>query len=319
MTRGLWLLLAVCPALAHMVSMSTGEARISGARVHYELRMPLYEIAHLRDPEKSLLDNIRFSSDGVDGRLLDKACRADPAEDSYACSATYEFPSPVERLHVECTFHAITVPNHVHLLRASLGGKTDQAVFDLTFTKADIRFAPPTTAEMVLSQGLAGALRAAGGAAPLLFLVALALAARSRRELAALAGALVAGELLACVLAPRLGWQPAPRFVEAAAALTIAYLAAEMLLLPGAGKRWMVVGALGVLHGLNFEMFLRASGYSAVNVLAGAGLAELALAALFGLALLRLRRAVTRKVVFQGAQGLLLAIGAVWFVVRLRG
>src|SRR6185295_17884058 len=118
----------------------------------------------------------------------------------------------------------------------------------------------------------AGALRAFGGVVQLLFLASLVLAARNRRELLALAGMFLAGQVTSAVLVPLTNWQPAARFVEAAAALTIAYLAVEILALPRAGSRWLVAGVLGGFHGLYFELFLRNTGYSAGWVLAGASL-----------------------------------------------
>ena len=81
-------------------------------------------------------------------------------------------------------------------------------------------------------------------------------------------------------------WQPAPRFVEAAAALTVAYLAVEILLLPEAGARWLVAGVLGVFHGLYFHLFLQTTGYAPALVLPGAALAELAAIAMLALVLL---------------------------------
>ena len=69
-------------------------------------------------------------------------------------------------------------------------------------------------------------------------------------------------------------WQPAPRFVEAATALAVAYLAVEILLLPQAGARWLVAGVLGALHGLYFHLFVQTTGYSPALVLLGAALAE---------------------------------------------
>ncbi|MCE5310625.1 MAG: HupE/UreJ family protein [Acidobacteriales bacterium] len=318
MTRRLALLAAIAlPVAAHMVSMSTGEARLEGARLVYNLSVPLYELTHIKNPEQALLANIHFSSAGVEARVVDKACRADVADAAYVCSATYEFPEPVERFQVECTFHAVTVPNHVHLLRASMGSKTDQAVFDFSFTKADLRFAPPTTFELITSQAMAGAFRACGGLAQMLFLLVLVLAARSRRELLALAGMLIIGEAAACVVAPRLGVQLSPRFVEAAAALTVAYLAAEILLLPEAHKRWLIVGVLGVFHGLSLEMFIRASGYRSPFVLSGVIVAELTIIAALALLLGQVRRATSSPLVVRVPAALCALVGAVWFGLRL--
>ena len=52
-------------ALAHMVSMSSGELRVDGAHAHYELRMPSYELVHMQDPQRTLFGNIHFRSGGA--------------------------------------------------------------------------------------------------------------------------------------------------------------------------------------------------------------------------------------------------------------
>src|SRR2546423_15510877 len=105
------LVLLACPCAAHVMSMSSGDLAIQGARAHYELRMPLYEVAHVATPERTLLEHIRFAG----ARLVRSECRAEPAREAYICIADYEYAAPVDRVDVECTFTAITVPNHVHL------------------------------------------------------------------------------------------------------------------------------------------------------------------------------------------------------------
>jgi len=308
------LLLASLPAAAHVVSMSTGELGIDGARAHYELHMPLYEVAHVQTPETTLLQHIHFFSAGREARLLRSQCAADKARDSYVCTADYEFAAPVEKLDVECTFPAITVPNHVHLLRAQLGGKEDQGVFDLTFTRTTLRFRPPAPMEIMAVQSGAGAVRALGGLAQVLFLVTLAMTARGRKELLAMAAMFLAGQVLCVFIVPHTNWLPTPRFVEAAAALTVAYLAVEALLLPQAGSRWLVAGALGAFHGLYFCLFLQNTGYRAPLVLAGAALAEIVVLGVLALLLLRAGRLVHRV-----GEAALLACGLFWFVLRLNG
>src|SRR5205823_5624231 len=193
---------------AHVMSMSTGDVRLEGNRAHYELRMPVYEIADLKNPELLLFEHIRFSTAGQDGRITQRACHADMAQGSYICTADYEFPVPVDRLDVECALHKVTVPNHVHLLRAQKDGKSDQAIFDFSFSKAQIRFDPPTAIETAVTQSGAGLVRAVGGLVQILFLATLALAARSRRELAALAGMFLLGQVAAAVIAPKTRWEP---------------------------------------------------------------------------------------------------------------
>ena len=315
MKRWCWLAMPL-PLLAHMVSMSTGELRVEGNRAQYELRIPSYEVAHVREPDHTLLEHIHFKSDGVEGKLLQKSCR--DQQGTYICAATYDFPAPVEVLEVECTFAAVTVPNHVHLLRAYKGDKSDQAVFDLSFTNAEVRFRPPTALEIAVREGGAGFMRAVGGLAPLLFLASLVLAARTRRELALSTAAFVASEALACVLAPAIPLQLSPRFIEAAAALTIAYLAFEIILLPESKNRWLIVGVLGLFHGMYFSIFLAGSGYHLGLFLAGVICGELLLIAAFAFGLRGLLGVARIPKAVPIAASLLLTVGVVWFLVRLR-
>ncbi|MGB6942689.1 MAG: HupE/UreJ family protein [Bryobacteraceae bacterium] len=309
-------LLFALPLAAHMVSMSTGDLKVDGAHASYELRMPMYEVAHVHDPQHTLLDHVRFESGGAWGKASDEVCRQE--QDTYVCTAEYQFPAPVETLQVECTLASVTVPNHVHLLRAYRGDKTDQAVFDLSYTQAEIRFRPPTAFETATREISAGFMRAAGGLAPLLFLVSLVLAARSRRELIALTASFIAAETLACAIAPRIVLSLSPRFIEAAAALTIAYLAFEIILLPHSGMRWLVVAVLGLFHGAYFAAFLTESGYHLAPFLTGVVICQLLLIALFAFLLDRLVRLSFLRRAVPVAASLLLAVGVAWFVLRLR-
>src|SRR6185369_7164235 len=105
--------------------------------------------------------------------------------------------------------------------------------------------------------------RALGAVAGLLFLIALALAARSLREMAVLALAFALGEIGACI--GMAYWNPelSARFIEAAMGLTVAYLAVEIVFLPQAGTRWLICAVLGVFHGFYFAMFIRDASYRA--------------------------------------------------------
>jgi hypothetical protein len=304
------------PLAGHMVSMSTGDLKVDGAHANYELRMPMYEVAHVHEPEHTLLDHVRFRSGGVWAKVSGASCKQE--QDTYLCTAEYQFPAPVETLQAECTLASVTVPNHVHLLRAYRGDKTDQAVFDLSYTQAEIRFRPPTAFETAMREITAGFMRAAGGLAPLLFLVSLALAARSRRELVALTASFLTAETLACAIAPYLRLSLSPRFIEAAAALTIAYLAFEIILLPDSSSRWMVVAVLGLFHGAYFAAFLSESGYHLTTFLTGVILCELILIALFSLLLDRLTRLSFLRRAVPVAASLLLAVGVAWFLLRLK-
>jgi hypothetical protein len=121
------------------------------------------------------------------------------------------------------------------------------------------------------------------------------------------------------LILPLTGWQPAPRFVEAACALTIAYLAVEILLLPQAGMRWLVVAILGVFHGWYFSLFITGSEFAAGWVLLGVVLTEIALLAGLGWLLARLQTPLESLQPVRVSAGILLVVGLGWFFVRLRG
>jgi hypothetical protein len=318
MSSLVWLALLPLPAWAHVMSMSSGDLTVEGASGHYELRMPLYEVAHIKDPDRSIFENIHFSSGLREARLVAKSCSTDTAGDSYLCTADYEFAAPPDWIDVTCTYHSITVPNHVHLLRAAMGGKLDQAVFDYSFSRATLRFRPPTAMEIAVTETGAGFIRAWGGIVQVLFLAALVLAGRCVKELLALVAMFLAGQIASVLLMPHVNWQPAPRFVEAAAALAVAYLAIEILLLPQAGARWLIALVLGAFHGLYFHLFIQSTNFHAGWVLAGAALAEaIAIAALW-LAFSRISRIARALRPVQVSACVLLAFGMIWFFLRLR-
>ncbi len=311
------LALAAIPARAHVVSMSTSEARLQGARLDFELRMPLYEAAHMAHPEAELFANVHFRAGG-EATLLEHSCRADAG--NLVCNAVYRFHTEPEQFDVQCTFAAVTVPNHVHLMRAIHGDKSEQAAFDASFTSMTIRFRPPTAFEVAARDAVSGFWRAASGMVQVLFLAALVLAARSRRELLLLAAMFFAGQAITAAAHLSMRLQVSARFVEAATALTIAYLAVEILLLPSAGQRWLIAGVLGLLHGMYFDMLLAAGDYGRTAFLTGAFAAESIIVLIFAMAARFGRRipVLRQSLVMRAMASLLLATGLSWFIIRLK-
>jgi hypothetical protein len=303
---------------AHAISMSNGEVTLRGDRLDFVLNMPVYEAAHTPHPETTLLDHLRFSSSGETARMIQKSCHEEATTGVFVCAAEYAFAHPVDRLDIECTLYQVTVPNHVHLLHAEKGGKRDQAVFDYTLTRTTLRFRPPTEFEIAVQQGFEGMLRAVAGPVQLLFLAALVLAARGRRELLLLGVMFLLGEALAALAAGALHWQPPVRFVEAAMALSIAYLSVEILFLPEAAMRWLIAGILGGFHGLSLYLVLAGSGFRPSYVLGGAAISEMTVIAILALGRWMIERqwSVTRLV--RSCAALLLISGVTWFVLRLR-
>jgi hypothetical protein len=275
--RRLSLFLICCTTLvehanAHVVSMSSGELHVDGRTATYELRIPMYEVAHVTHPETALLDQVKFGG----ARRTSSNCQEQ--DGTYICRADYEFDRPVpDKIEVECTLFQVTVPNHVHLLYAVQGPNSDQQVFDQSFRQAEVRFHPPSRAELIAKAAAAGIARLFKSVSGLLFLLVLVLAARNIREMGILTIAFLAGEWLARPLSPRIPMSFSPEFLEAVLALTVAYLAAEIVFLPESQARWAVVPVLGVAHGLPFSAFpasyLTAASISQAILLSGLWLA----------------------------------------------
>jgi hypothetical protein len=298
----LWLWLSLAASLhAHVVSMSTGELRLDGPTASFELRIPMYEIAQIAHPDTALLAHFRFG----DGHLTRSSCDEEEGG-AYVCRGEYEFPSLHPRaLEVQCTLYQVTVPNHVHLLTATQGANTNQEVFDKRFTEAEVRFRPPSRAETMAREAASGAMRAVESIAGILFLLGLALAARSGKEALLFAAVFLAAECGAKRLGPLLPLALSARFLEAVLALTVAYLAVEILLLPHGRSRWLVVAILGLCFGLSLAGFPAAYLLGALPV---QGLVFAALAA----AAIRMPRAWKRP-----AGALLLAAAMAWFGARV--
>jgi hypothetical protein len=300
MRRLLLALLPIYTAYAHVVSMSNGELQVNGRTATYELRIPMYEIAHVTHPETALLDQVTFEG----ARRTSSQCQEQSG--TYVCRADYEFDHPVpDKIDVECTLFQVTVPNHVHLLYAVQGPNSDQAVFDQSFRQVEVRFHPPSRAELIAKAAAAGIARLFKSVSGLLFLAVLVLAARNPREMGILTVAFLAGEWLAWPLAPRIPLSFSPEFLEAVLALTAAYLAAEIVFLPDSRARWAVVPILGVAHGLPFAAFPR-------SYLASAAIAQVLILSTLWLAARKMPTGWRRP-----AAGALLIAGLGWLVRQL--
>jgi hypothetical protein len=234
------------PVFAHVVSMSTGELRIDGPLADYELRIPMVEVEKMANPPL-ILDYIHF--DG--GHRTSGKCADE--DGTFVCHASYEFATLVpERLGVDCRFFEATVPNHVHWLHAVRGANSDQEIFDQAFPNSELRFRPPSRIETFFREFGLGFVRAARNWINLLFILGLAIAApRARLPF----GCFLVGEAAAILIGPRIPVPLAPRFLEAAMALTVAYLAVEILMASDAKNLAWIVAVLGVFHGLAVSGF----------------------------------------------------------------
>ena len=253
---------------AHVVSLSNGELTVDGRTAEYVLRMPAYEVEQVTNPEQTLLNEIRFG----DGRRTDAQCSREGVE--VVCRAHYAFDHYLpDKLEVECSLYRVTVPNHIHMLYAKQGENADQRVFDQNQGVVEMRFHPPSFTESLTRDGAAGALRFLTSVSAVLFVVVLALMSRGVPEAVTLGTLYLLAEWLVSPMVPFLPLALSPEFLESVMALTVAYLAGEVLFLPRSRARWGIVPLLGLIHGLPFAPF-------PALYLAGAGVTQAALLAI---------------------------------------
>jgi len=290
-------LLAIsAPLWAHAVSMSTGELRIDGPLADFELRIPMVEVGQMTNPT-SILDYIRF-----DGGHRTSAKCADE-DGTYVCHASYEFETLVpDRLGVDCTFFEATAPNHVHWLHAMRGANSDQEVFDQAFPRSELHFRRPSRIETFAREFGLGLARAGRNWMGWLFLLGLGIAAP--RAILPFVFFLV-GEAGAILLGPHIPWPLAPRFLEAAMALTVAYLAVEILMAAEPKQLAWIVAVLGLFHGLGISGF-------PLSYSVGAGALQVAVFAVLAFVARRLSVSWRRGIAWG-----LLAAGLGGFVVRV--
>jgi hypothetical protein len=232
MKRLLLLLALPFLAQAHMVSLSSGQLDITGAEARLTLRIPAYELPQ----GESMLDNA-YSIAGA--TLRSRSCAAE--SDQLVCR--YEFTAVPAKPRVQCRFAEVLVANHVHVLTAQRDGAIARQVFSGPTTEAELRFGAGADPVEAILDGLR---QAFSGWGRLLLLFTIGFAARRRQEALAFTAALAVGLITSLAIA----FPASPRFVEAAAAIGVGYLAFEVLMLADAGYRWVAVGAVGLLLGI---------------------------------------------------------------------
>ncbi len=311
----LWALGAGGELAAHTISVSQGLLTLEGNRGHYEMRMPLFEMGHISQPEIDLFRQLHFYSRGVEARVSSESCRNDLASDAYLCTAQVDFAGDADEITIACKFYSVVVANHIHILRVERGTQTEVATFSATFPEARIRFGSSQTLPAALSQlwaGLAGILSAAG---PILFLAALVLACPKRRELSLCAAALIPGQALGLFGSFWLGWHGSRGRAEALIALASAYLAAEVAARLHSRGRWLLAGALGAIHGP--YLVTLCGGTPAFFPFAGAALGQILVIALLASGAGTLRERGIHFFPKAAAATALCGLGTVWFLVRL--
>jgi HupE / UreJ protein len=313
---------------AHVRS-STGysDVRGEGSTVRYELSLEtaaLDAAAGEGAPEAYVLPRVQVFLDGVecDGAAERAGAASRDGRDHTRILLTYACPgSPGGAYEIRYGVFAdgAVVDDHTNVARYDLPGASGTFVFD-----AGHRELEAGRASLVATAGrfvVIGVEHILLGIDHVLFLLALLLGARSLGQVVKLATAFTAAHSVTLALGA-LGWvNVPPEIVEPLIALSIAYVAADVVLGGEGRHRLGIVFAFGLLHGLGFAGSLSWSGdidlaaLATFNVGIELGQALIVLAVFPVLLLVRRLRwsPYAHAAAAAGAGG----FGLLWFVERL--
>jgi HupE / UreJ protein len=322
------LLIPAGTSLAHVRSSAGyADVRGEGGTVRYELSLEtavLDAAAGEQTPEAYVLPLVRVFLDGVEcegaAERLGTASR--DGRDHTRLGLTYECPgSPGGAYEIRYGVFAdgAVVDDHTNLTRYHLAGDSGTFVFDAGHRELAAGEASLLdTAERFVVIGVEHILL---GIDHVLFLLALLLGARSLGQVVKLATAFTAAHSVTLALGA-LGWiDVPPEIVEPLIALSIAYVAADVLLGHQGRHRLGIVFGFGLLHGLGFAGSLSWSGDVDLAALAtfnvGIELGQALIVLAVFPVLLLVRRLKWSPYAHAGAAACAGGFGLLWFVERL--
>lgn len=277
LAAGLLVALAAPPARGHDLSRSTSRITIAGAAVETALTVGAVDF-HLGPPVDTSGDG-RVSLDEIDAAIgplfatikQHFQLTADGAPARAITVTRYElldgttlrlrlrhdFDAPVGAVGLTSTLPTVTQPDHRHLASLVRGAEVEQAVLDASATSARFDRGGGVSATTAWRFLVLGVEHLATGYDHLAFLVVLLVGAASLRGVIAIVTAFTVAHSLTLGLAAfDLVVLPA-RAVEMAIAASIAWVAAENVLVEGAAARWRVAFLFGLVHGFGFANVLR--------------------------------------------------------------
>ncbi|MDE2667035.1 MAG: HupE/UreJ family protein [Acidobacteriota bacterium] len=286
---GAIILIAAHPSRAHTTGVSYSDIRIEGKTAQLRLRINLRDLDFVgqldldRDRLISqdevsralprhlprLMDNYRIRSAEDDGRSELVYWRQGPGPGELEYLVRYRFGDAIERLEFTVTLPSLTDSGHWNLARVRHPGGQADLNFNLENPTASLEVGRGwrlRAGRMV--RGLAlGAGQAATSPVPIGFLLGLLLTVPGRGGAVRVAGAFLAAQGLMALLATLGPIRLPESFLASATALSLAYIAAENLLVKETANRWAVGGCFGLLFGIDLSsgLLARASQVSALG------------------------------------------------------
>ena len=284
-------LMTAPPSFAHTTGVSYSDIRVEGTTAQLRLRINLRDLDFVdqldldRDRLISreevsrvlprhlprLVDNYRIRSAEEKGRAELTYWRQGPGPGELECLVHYRFATTIERLSFTVTLPSLTDSGHWNLARVRHPGGLADLDFNLENPTASLEVGRGWRLRAGrLVRGLApGARQAATSPVPLGFLLGLLLTVPGPGGAVRVAGAFLAAQGLMALLATLAPIRLPETFLASATALSLAYIAAENLLVKETADRWAIGGCFGLLFGVDLSsgLLARASQVSGLGTL----------------------------------------------------
>jgi hypothetical protein len=201
------------------------------------------------------MDNYRVASADGEGRAELVYWRQGPGPGELECLVRFKFEDDIQRLRFTVTLPSLTDSGHWNLARVRHAGGLADLNFNLENPTASLEVGRGWRLRAGrLARGLVlGARQAATSPVPIGFLLGLLLTVPGPGGAFRVAGAFLAAQGLMALLATLGPIRLPGTFLASATALSLAYIAAENLLVKETANRWAIGGCFGLLFGIAFS------------------------------------------------------------------
>ncbi len=268
---------------AHMTGVSYSEIDIGEQEIRVWLQLNLRELQMARQFDRNgdlliteqevqatstllepqLLEKFRIFGSGEEGRGRLDEVSFNPQRGELRCHLIFTFTKPLEDVIFRVTLTSLTDSGHWNLARIRYDGLEEQRSFNLETAegKVELRRGPRSYFKLAwrsFTYAIREFFSAPEAAA---FLIALILIETTWQGLGVVVALLFLGQATAFAVDTWHGPIFSVRFVHSAIALSVAYVAAENLLIQGIRYRAVIAAFLGVIYGLSYSDLVRSVGY----------------------------------------------------------
>jgi hypothetical protein len=268
---------------AHMTGVSYAEIEIGKQEIGVWLQFNLRELKFARQFDRNnnlliteeevqaqiplfaphLFEQFRIFGSGEEGQGRMAEVIFNPRRGELRCHLIYTFARPLEDVVFRVTLHSLTDSGHWDLARMRYDGVEEQRYFNLETPEGRVELCrgPQSYFRLAWRSGTYAFREYFSTPESVAFLLALILIEPTWEGLGVIVVMSFLGQALSFTYDTWRGPILSVRFVHSAIAISVAYVAAENVLIKEIRYRWAIAAFLGVIYGLSYSDLARSIGY----------------------------------------------------------